>query len=91
MQKGLKNSLQLTYVNFKTWARANNIYCNISPLSPKIWGYVFKSKSRKYLIIIKSCLTKKMQKEVFCHEVDHIIIDMPERVGFLIWTSIIIT
>lgn len=76
-------ALQRTYISFQAWASEQGIYSTVYPLNAGIWGFVYKSKYSEYLIIIDSHLNNELQKEVFCHEVEHIMYDMPEE-GYII-------
>lgn len=42
-----------------------------------IYGFVYRSSFDNHYIIINKNLTKELQKEVFCHEVEHILFDFP--------------
>jgi len=81
--KKIRTALQRTYINYQEWARENEIYQKIMPLSPKVYGFVYLSSFHKYFIIINKDLTKELQKEVFLHEVEHIVYDMP-KLGYVI-------
>ena len=81
--KKCRTALQRTYINYQAWARENNIYYNSLSLKPKIYGFVYLSSFDNYFIIINKNLTNELQKEVFCHEVEHIIYDMPKK-GYII-------
>jgi Zn-dependent peptidase ImmA (M78 family) len=81
--KKIRTALQRTYVNYQEWARENSIFHTFSPLNPEVYGFVYLSSFHKYFIIINKNLTKELQKEVFLHEVEHIIYDMPE-LGYII-------
>ena len=83
IKKPLRTSLQRTYISMKEWARTNNIYHIIYPLKIEVWGFVYKSYFNNYLILINQNLSSELQKEVFCHEVGHIMHDMPGR-GYII-------
>lgn len=83
VNKKQRTALQRTYIDFQAWAKDNNIYSKLFPLNLELWGFVYKSKYGDYLIVINNHLTTEMQKEVFCHEVEHIIYDMPDQ-GYLI-------
>lgn len=83
IDQSIRNSLQRTYINFKAWARDNDIYHKLVPLNPKIYGFVYYSSFQNYFIIINQNLNLELQKEVFCHEVEHIMNDMPET-GYII-------
>ena len=72
-------ALQRTYINFQAWARANNIYHSIVTLNLELWGFVYHSKYGEYLIAVNDRLSNNIQKEVFCHEVEHIFNDLPEH------------
>lgn len=77
MNKLIRTSLQRTYINFQNWARENNIFHQFIRLETEIYGFVYRSTGGNYYIIINKNLTIEMQKEVFCHEVEHIMYDMP--------------
>lgn len=81
--KKIRTSLQRTYINYVEWARANNINSVIYQLNSELWGFVYRSRFEEYLIVINSILSFEMQKEVFCHEVEHILYDMPKE-GYII-------
>ena len=81
--KKQNTALQRTYINFQAWARDNNIYHAISPLNLELWGFVYSSKYGEYLIVVNDRLSNNMQKEVFCHEVEHILSDFPENSYFI--------
>ena len=81
--KKVRTGLQKTYVSFQAWARENNIYHSFVALNEGIYGFVYKSRFNNYFIIIDKNLSKEMQKEVFIHEVDHIMYDFPES-GYVI-------
>lgn len=81
--KKIRTALQRTYINYQEWARENEIYQKIMPLSPEVYGFVYLSSTQKYFVIINDSLTSELQKEVFLHEVEHIIYDMP-RLGYII-------
>jgi hypothetical protein len=76
-------ALQRTYISFQAWASEHGIYSTLYSLNAGIWGFVYKSKYSEYLIVIDNHLCREMQKEVFCHEVEHIMYDMPEE-GYII-------
>lgn len=78
-----RTALQRTYINYQEWARENNIFHTFVPLKPSIYGFVYHSSTHKYFIIINTNLTLELQKEVFLHEVEHIMYDMPE-IGYFI-------
>ena len=78
-----RTALQRTYINHQEWARENNIYHTFIPLNPKIYGFVYLSTTHKYFVIINKNITLELQKEVFMHEVEHIMYDMPE-IGYFI-------
>lgn len=82
-EKKQRTALQQTYINYIDWARDNNIYQKILPLNPGIYGFVYLSSFQNYYVIINSNITLELQKEVFCHEVEHIMYDMPEM-GYVI-------
>lgn len=77
--KKIRTSLQRTYIDFQTWARENNIYHHFIKLEDYIYGFVLRSPFGNYFIIINKNLTLELQKEIYCHEVEHIIYDMPEE------------
>lgn len=77
--KRVLDSLQKTYINFQEWGKENNIYHKFLKLREGLWGFVYLSSNHNYHIIIDKNLTKEMQKEVYCHEVEHIINDMPNK------------
>ena len=79
VDKKQRTALQRTYIDFQAWAKDNNIYSKLYPLNHELWGFVYKSKNNEYLIVINNHLTTEMQKEVFCHEVEHILYDMPQQ------------
>jgi Zn-dependent peptidase ImmA (M78 family) len=83
IERKKRTALQRTYINYQEWARDNNIYQTIIPLNPVIYGFVYLSSTHKYFIIINKNLTLELQKEVFMHEVEHIMYDMPE-IGYFI-------
>ena len=83
IDQSVRTSLQRTYINYQAWARENNIYHKIMSLEDEIWGFVYLSSNHNYYIIIDKNLTKEMQKEVFCHEVEHIMNDLPKE-GYII-------
>ena len=41
-------------------------------------GFVYFSENKKYYIVINKNITCEYQKEVFLHEVKHIIADLPD-------------
>ena len=81
--KKIRTALQRTYINYQEWARENNIFHTFLPLSPEVYGFVYLSSTQKYFVIINDSLTSELQKEVFLHEVEHIVYDMPE-LGYVI-------
>ncbi len=83
IEKTIRTSLQRIYINYQEWARSNNIYHQFIKLDSSIYGFVYKSTLGNYYIIINKNLTKELQKEVFLHEVEHIMYDMP-NVGYII-------
>ena len=83
LNKKIRTSIQRTYINFQEWARENNIFHQFVKLESEIYGFVYRSSGGNYYIIINKNLTRELQKEVFLHEVEHIIHDMPE-VGYII-------
>jgi len=82
-EKKNRTALQRTYINYQEWARSNNIYQGFVPLSPEVYGFVYLSSYANYFIIINQNLTLELQKEVYLHEVEHIMYDMPEN-GYVI-------
>lgn len=82
-EKKNRTALQRTYINYQEWARSNNIYQSFIPLSPEVYGFVYLSSYANYFIIINQNLTLELQKEVYLHEVEHIMYDMPED-GYVI-------
>ena len=82
-EKKHRTALQRTYINYQEWARENNIYQKFIPLNPGIYGFVYLSSSHNYYVIINQNLTLELQKEVYLHEVEHIMYDMPEA-GYVI-------
>ena len=82
-EKKQRTALQRTYINYQEWARDNNIFHTFIPLNPAIYGFVYLSSTHKYFIIINKNLTLELQKEVFMHEAEHIMYDMPE-IGYFI-------
>lgn len=83
INKSLRTSLQRTYISLQEWARDNNIYHSFIKLVSGVYGFVYRSSFGNYYIIINKNLTKEMQREVFCHEVEHIMYDLPEQ-GYII-------
>ncbi len=83
MNKKIRTSIQRTYINFQEWARENNIFHQFVKLESEIYGFVYRSSGGNYYIIINKNLTRELQKEVFLHEVEHIIHDMPKE-GYII-------
>ncbi|MFW6030611.1 MAG: ImmA/IrrE family metallo-endopeptidase, partial [Halanaerobiales bacterium] len=81
--KPLRTSLQRTYINYQEIARNNNIYHTFLKLVSGVYGFVYRSSFDNYYIIINQNLTIELQKEVFCHEVAHIIYDLPDT-GYII-------
>lgn len=77
--KRVRTSLHRSYINFQEWARDNNIYHQFINLESCIYGFTYRSRFGSYLIIINKNLTKELQKEVFLHEVEHILYDLPEQ------------
>ena len=75
--KSLQTSMQRTYISYQEWARSNNIYHTLISLVSEVYGFVYLSSFGYYYIIINENITKELQKEVFCHEVEHILYDMP--------------
>lgn len=82
-EKKNRTALQRTYINYQEWARSNNIYQGFVPLSPEVYGFVYLSSYTNYFIVINQNLTLELQKEVYLHEVEHIMYDMPED-GYVI-------
>ncbi|MDI3548178.1 MAG: hypothetical protein PWR10_1830 [Halanaerobiales bacterium] len=83
INKSLRTSLQRAYISYQELARANNIYHSFVKLISSVYGFVYRSSFGNYYIIINKNLTKEMQREVFCHEVEHIMYDLPEQ-GYII-------
>lgn len=81
--KKVRTALQRTYINYQEWARENSIFHTFLPLNPEVYGFVYLSSTHKYFIIINKNLTLELQKEVYLHEVEHIMYDMPEA-GYVI-------
>ncbi|MFW6265032.1 MAG: hypothetical protein ACOC3B_02895, partial [Bacillota bacterium] len=81
--KSLRTSLQRIFINYQEWARSNNIYHQFVKLASSIYGFVYRSTQGNYYIIINKNLTLELQKEVYLHEVEHIIYDMPD-VGYIV-------
>lgn len=77
--KKIRTALQRTYINYQEWARENNIFYTFLPLNPEVYGFVYLSSTHKYFVIINKNITLELQKEVFCHEVEHILYDMPQQ------------
>lgn len=83
LKKYIRTSIQRTYINFREWARENNIFHQFIKLESEIYGFVYRSSGGNYYILINKNLTRELQNEVFLHEVEHIVYDMPE-VGYII-------
>lgn len=81
--KTLYTSLQDAYLSYKKLAKNNNIYHAFQRLVSGLYGFVYYSSFGNYYIIINKDITIELQKVVFCHEVEHLIYDMPER-GYII-------
>lgn len=64
---------------FTQWANESNIFSKITRLNPELWGFVYRSTNHNYYIIINKDLSHETQKQVFIHEVKHIISDIPKR------------
>ena len=69
--------LQCTYISYQEGARSNNIYHTLISLVSGVYGFVYLSSFGYYYIIINKNLSTEMQKEVYLHEVEHILYDMP--------------
>ncbi|QTL96518.1 hypothetical protein GM661_00320 [Iocasia frigidifontis] len=81
--KNIRTSLQRAYIGLQQIARSNNIFHRLYALKSGLWGFVYKSRFDSYIIIINKNLSTEMQKEVYLHEVEHILYDMPD-VGYFI-------
>ncbi|TDO92295.1 hypothetical protein DFR79_106108 [Halanaerobium saccharolyticum] len=76
--KKVRTALQRTYIDYQEWARENNIYQEFLSLSPRIYGFVYFSPFNNYYVIINKNITLELQKEVYLHEIEHILYDLPE-------------
>lgn len=83
MQNYFYSSLQESYLNYQQLARNNNIYHAFLKLVSSVYGFVYYSSFSNFYIIINKNLTLELQREVFCHEVKHILYDMPQK-GYII-------
>lgn len=59
-------------------ALGKKICYNICQLPISIMGFVYYSEKGRYYIVINKNITCEYQKEVFLHEVKHIIKDLPD-------------
>lgn len=82
-EKNIRISLQRVYINYQELARSNNIHHTFIKLVSEVYGFVYCSSWKNYYIVINKNLTQELQKEVFIHEVGHIMYDMPD-VGYII-------
>lgn len=78
-KKRIRSGLQRTYINLRAWAEQYNIYHKLVGFDEGIYGFVYLSGKGTYYVIIDKNLTIEMQKEVFCHEVKHIMYDLPQK------------
>jgi hypothetical protein len=63
--------------------RAYDIYPHYADLEPDVAAFVYRSRKDRFYIIVNRHLSLETQKEVFFHELCHIIEDMP-RVGYVL-------
>jgi Zn-dependent peptidase ImmA (M78 family) len=56
----------------------DNIVCHLVPIGEGITGCVYLSKKQRYHIFISDSLSPEATREVFCHEMHHILYDLPE-------------
>lgn len=55
-----------------------NIFCHTVPIGEGITGCVYQSKRGRYHIFISDTLSPQATREVFCHEMSHILNDLPK-------------
>lgn len=73
--KGLLDNI----IPFDEVMSAFNIYPILYKLKPEILGFVYRSKKGNYHIVVSCRLDKQKQREVFLHEIKHIIFDFPRK------------
>lgn len=64
---------------FEEVMTAFNIYPVLYDLPRDVLGFVYCSRQKNYHIVINHCLDRKKQREVFLHELKHIIFDFPKK------------
>ncbi|MBM7623659.1 ImmA/IrrE family metallo-endopeptidase [Sporohalobacter salinus] len=79
IRRQVLNALNDTYINFQEWAKEHNIYHQLAKLPKEVWGFVYQSQYCNYFVIINKNLGYEMQREVFMHEVEHILYHFPEH------------
>ena len=52
-------------------------------LSQSVYGFVYRSNRKGYLLVLNGNINYETQCKVFLHEIKHIITDMP-RIGYII-------
>jgi hypothetical protein len=62
---------------------AYNIRTSIDNLPPEVYGFVYVSRKGNYHVVLNGSINAETQYRVFCHEVKHIVEDLP-RMGYVI-------
>lgn len=67
--------------------RANDIYHHEVPMHASIAAFVYRSRKGRCHILVNTYLSPEARKEVFLHELYHVVEDMP-RVGYILGIDI---
>lgn len=83
LKEQLLKSLLDENIPFYEVMNAYGIKTTITNLPLEIHGFVYVSRKGKYHIVLNGNINASSQYEVFCHELKHIVEDLP-RVGYII-------
>ncbi|MTV47723.1 hypothetical protein GJ688_01840 [Heliobacillus mobilis] len=79
----LLRSLRDETIPFHEVMNAFNIRTTIANLPSSVHAYVYVSRKGRYHLVMNGNINAETQYEVFCHEIKHIIYDLP-TVGYIV-------
>lgn len=83
LDKQLLHSLNDETISFHDVMNTYNIKTTIANLPAEVQGFVYLSKKNNYHLVLNGNLCAEAQYKVFCHEIKHILVDMPSM-GYIV-------
>ncbi|MZP31355.1 hypothetical protein GTO91_16770 [Heliobacterium undosum] len=83
LDKQLIRSLIDDSIPFHDVMSAFDIRTSIGNLTPEVYAFVYVSRKGRYHLVMNGNINAETQYRVFCHEIKHIIYDLP-TIGYVV-------